>query len=317
LSKTKRGNIQPLDGPDPFPKTGLTKQYEPFIRSYVGEFCRDHEGAIYEHVLVDAVRIAVEFEPKFKPELGHDFSTPLRTWFKRLHRLWEADQHQIKIPETEGDEEEAEEADEAVPIVYRGGNGTRIAIDRQWAANGSYNCRQRVVIGAQLNSTDEGEAREAIGRVSVALDTLLDNRPLTEIRASIHGILGEHVDVQFPRARKPPNFHKWPAAVLQVSFDQVVGKDELEGNLHLKDVIAGSDPRGIPNADSDVNKLRRAIEAELPFLTPNERKVLEWKLDGRGGRLCHWAARNGISKGHASKLNQRVTERLGARMKRP
>jgi len=312
LLTKKRGNIQPLDGPDPFLKTGLTKKYEPFIRSYVGEFCRDHEGAIFEHVLVDAVRIAVEFEPKFKPELGHDFSTPLRTWFKRLHRLWEADRHQIKIPETE---EAEEEADEAAPVVvYRGGNGTRITFDRQWITNGY--CRQRVVIGAQLNSTDESEAREAIGRISVALDKMLDNRPLTEIRAAIHGTLGEHVDVQFPKARKPPNFHKWPAAVLEVSFDQVVGKDELEGNLHLKDVIAGSDPRGIPNADSDVNKLRRAIEAEMPFLSPKERKLIEWKLDRHGGTLCHWAAQNGISKGYASKLHDRVLQRLTSRMKK-
>jgi hypothetical protein len=314
LSKTKRGNTESDDGPDPFPRTGLTKQYEPFIRSYVGEFCRDHEGAIYEHVLVDAVRIAVEFEPKFKPELGHDFSTPLRTWFKRLHRLWEAERHQIKIPEIEEVEEEAE----PIPAIdYRGGNGTRITIDRQWITNGSFNCRHRIVIGAQMNSRNESEAREAIGRISVALDKLLDNRPLTEIRADIHGILGEHADVQFPKARKPPNFHKWPATVLMVSFDEVVGKDEDGNNLHLRDVIAGSDPRGIPNADSDVDKLRCAIEAEMPFLTPNERKVLEWKLDRQGGRLCHWAARNGVSKGHASKLNQRITERLGARMKRP
>jgi hypothetical protein len=269
LSKKRPGNIESSGGPDPFPRTGLVKQYEPFIRSYVGEFCRDHPGAIYEHVLVDAARIAVEFEPKFKPELGHDFSTPLRTWFKRLHRLWEAERHQIKIPEIE----EVKEKAEPIPAIdYRGGNGTRITIDRQWITNGSFNCRHRVVIGAQLNSRGEAEAREAIGRISGALDKLLDNRPLTEIRADIYGLLGEHADVQFPKARKPPNFHKRPATVLFVSFDEVVGEDELEGNLYLKDVIAGSDPRGIPNADSDVEKLRRAIEAEKPFLTPIERK---------------------------------------------
>jgi hypothetical protein len=177
VKKKKRGNIEASDGPDPFPKTGLVKQYEPFIRSYVGEFCRSHPGAIYEHVLVDAVRIAMEFEAKFKPELGCDFSTPLRQWLKRLGRLFEQDRRQIKIPQTEGYEEEA---DEAAPVVYRGGNGTRITIDRQWSLNGSRNCRQRVVIGAQLNSTDEGEAREAIERTSAALGRLLDDRPLTE-----------------------------------------------------------------------------------------------------------------------------------------
>jgi hypothetical protein len=312
LSKKRPGNIESSGDPDPFPRTGLVKRYEPFIRSYVGEFCRDHPGAIYEHALVDAVRIATDCAARFKPELGFDFSTPLRQWLKRLGRLFEQDRFQIKLPGIK----EVEEKAEPIPAIdYRGGNGTRITIDRQWITNGSFNCRHRVVIGAQLNSRGEAEAREAIGRISGALDKLLDNRPLTEIRADIHGILGEHADVQFPEARKPPNF-KWPATVLMVSFDEVVGKDELEGNLRLKDVIAGSDPRGIPNADSDVEKLRRAIEAEKPFLIPNERKMLEWKLDRQGGTLCHWAARNGISKGHASKLNQRITERLGVRMKR-
>ena len=48
---------------------------------------------------------------------------------------------------------QAEEAGEPIqPIVYRGGNGARITIDRQWITNGSYNCRHRVVIGLQLRS---------------------------------------------------------------------------------------------------------------------------------------------------------------------
>ena len=123
------------------------------------------------------------------------------------------------------------EADEAVPVVYRGGNGTRITIDRQWNQNGSYECRQRIVIGAQLNSRDESAAREAIERISVAVDKLLDDRPLTEIRAGINDALGEQVDIQFPKPRKPPNFHKWPAGVVFVSFDQVVGKDDDGDNL--------------------------------------------------------------------------------------
>jgi hypothetical protein len=313
VKKKKRGNIEASEGPDPFPKTGLVKQYEPFIRSYVGKFCCSHPGAIYEHALVDAVRIATDCAARFKPELGFDFSTPLREWLKRLGRLFEQDQHRIKIPQTEGYEEEA---DEAAPVVYRGGNRTRITIDRQWSLNGSRNCRQRVVIGAQLNSTNESEAREAIERASAALGKLLDDRPLTEIRAAIHDTIGKDADVQFPKPRKPPNFHEWPAMVL-VSFDQVVGEDDDGGKLYLKDVVAGSDPRSIPNADSDVDKLRRAIEAERPFLSPNERRVLdEWKLDRCGGRLSHWAARNGIDKGYASRMNSKIEKRFAQRMKK-
>jgi hypothetical protein len=321
----QRGNIAPADGPDPFPKAGLTKQYEPFIRDYAGKICRNWPGSVYEQVLNDLVRLSVEAEPHHKPEKGK-FGTLLFWRLKRITRLLRNNRQQIKIPGPSKEEREREKAEKArqkaeeagepiQPIIYRGGNGTRITIDRQWTANGSYDCRQRVIIGAQLNSTDESEAREAIERMSAALGRLLDDRPLTEIRAAIHDTIGEHVDVQFPKPRKPPNFHKWPAMVL-VSFDQVVGEDDDGGKLYLKDVVAGSDPRSIPNADSDVDKLRRAIEAELPFLTPNERKVLEWKLDRSGGRLSHWAARNGTDKGYASRMNSKIEKRLAQRMKK-
>ena len=327
LAKTKRGNIESLDGPDPFPKTGLTKQYEPFIRQWVGEFCANKPGAIYEEVLSDAVRLSVEAEGKFKPELGYDFSTYLRKRLLRLNRLFWDDRQQIKIPRPTKEEREmdagaeakrqAEEAGEPIqPIVYRGGNGSRCTIDRQWTTNGSYNCRHRVVIGLQLRSRDERHARDAIEKLSGTLDKLLDDRPLSAIRGDIQQAIGIDADIQFYKGRKPPNFHKWPSAVVTVSFDQFVGHDEDGNRLTLADVTAGPDPRGIRNSDPDVDKLLRAIEAERPFFSRGELRVLAWKLDPNGGKLSHWAAQIGISKGYASKLNQRVDGRLAERMKK-
>jgi hypothetical protein len=100
-----------------------------------------------------------------------------------------------------------------------------------------------------------------------------------------------------------------------VSFDQLIGRNEDDEKIYLKDVIAGSDPREFVGSDPDVDKLRRAIDAELPFFSDAERKTLEWKLAPDGGKLTHWAAKNGFSKGYASKLNQRITTRLANRMK--
>jgi hypothetical protein len=73
---------------DPFPKTGKVKEYEPFIRKLVGEFCKQYPLVQREHALIEAVKLAMEFESsKWDPSLGHDFSTPLRWHLKGLKRI--------------------------------------------------------------------------------------------------------------------------------------------------------------------------------------------------------------------------------------
>jgi hypothetical protein len=137
------GNIEAAD---PFPRTGLTKQYEPFIRKFVGKFCDEYPGAIYEHVLVDAVRISMGAEARFKLEFGWDFSTFLRKHLLGLNRLYWNDRRQIKTPELG---EKA--ADDPIgPLTYSGGNGTRITIDRRWHNGSGW---QRVVLTLQAIAT--------------------------------------------------------------------------------------------------------------------------------------------------------------------
>src|SRR5215471_16050772 len=95
---TRKGNIEAADFRDPFPKSGYTKQYEPYIRGYVGDFCRDYPGAAYEEVLSNAVLISVLVEPNFKPALGYDYSTYLRTALDRqLPRLFYKDGQRTEI----------------------------------------------------------------------------------------------------------------------------------------------------------------------------------------------------------------------------
>jgi DNA-directed RNA polymerase specialized sigma subunit len=101
-----------------------------------------------------------------------------------------------------------------------------------------------------------------------------------------------------------------------VSFDEYVGRDEGDGSLLLRDVIGGPNPQGFKHEDPEVDKLLRAITDELPFMSPKERQVLAWKLDQRAGTLSQFAADNGISKGYASKLHDRVVQRLTDRMKK-
>jgi len=81
------GNIKAEGVYDPFPKSGLVKQYERFIRKHVREFCAGYPGLQYELALGWAIERAIAAEAKFKPELGNDFSTFLRPYLRRLHRL--------------------------------------------------------------------------------------------------------------------------------------------------------------------------------------------------------------------------------------
>ena len=83
----KRGNIKDEPEYDPFPPTGLVREYEPFIRKRVTMFCKAYPAVRRREALAEAVKIAVEVEPKFKPELGYNFSTFLRWHLKSLKRI--------------------------------------------------------------------------------------------------------------------------------------------------------------------------------------------------------------------------------------
>lgn len=105
-----------------------------------------------------------------------------------------------------------------------------------------------------------------------------------------------------------------------MSFDQIIGSDEDGNPLKYSDVIADGSTATINapgrHCDSDVDRLAQAIQAEQPFLSPNERRVLAWKLDPNGGKLTHWAANNGFNKGYASRLNKALEHKLAKHMKK-
>src|SRR5262249_38469987 len=82
----RRGNIQNEPAFDPFPKAGLVKQFEPFIRKRAAQFCTAHPHLNREHVLIEAVKIALQAERAFKPGVA-SFPTYLIQRFRELHRL--------------------------------------------------------------------------------------------------------------------------------------------------------------------------------------------------------------------------------------
>src|SRR5262249_39087892 len=87
----KRGNIKAEEAYDPFPKTGLIKQFEPAIRKEVREYHKIYPRLRYEELLIEAVKIAVNCEKRFDPKLGNSFWTLLVWHLKGLHRFAQRD----------------------------------------------------------------------------------------------------------------------------------------------------------------------------------------------------------------------------------
>ena len=168
---------------DPFPKTGLVKDYEPFIRSWVADFCKQFPWVSYQDALNEAVLRATTAAQRFKPEFGYDFSTYLRHYLKKLYVMQEEEKGWSHAAPTDWaqDQEAAPK-----PIFPRGANGTRVALDRwQWAGDDQ---RKGVVVGFQLRDNSVSYSTGVTDRTSVALDILRgDDSPgaLGRVKAAI------------------------------------------------------------------------------------------------------------------------------------
>ena len=74
MDKKHIGNIKPEHQFDLFPKNGLTKQFEPFIRKEVEKYCQSYQHVPRLDMLGEAVRLSVAAEARFKPALGIRFA---------------------------------------------------------------------------------------------------------------------------------------------------------------------------------------------------------------------------------------------------
>jgi hypothetical protein len=178
------GNTKASPLYDPFPRAGLVKQYEPYIRNVVGEFAKHYPRVSHQDLLFKAVELANAAEKTFKPKLGFDFSTYLGGFardgrLKELHRLHDKLEREdgVEIYRTKEDiaHEQTEEDGEPTDSVNfaGGGNGVRLVFDLQWweALLSDIACRFEGVIGpmfrkASAHPVDEG-LREPFTSVSL------------------------------------------------------------------------------------------------------------------------------------------------------
>ena len=69
-------NVKPERAYNPFPREGLVKAFEPFIRKEVEEYCKQYRHVPGTDMLIEAVRLATLAETRFKPALGNSSRPP-------------------------------------------------------------------------------------------------------------------------------------------------------------------------------------------------------------------------------------------------
>ena len=89
-------NMQDPGDHDPFPKSGLVKRYEPFIRSEVSKFCKRYPNVRRRTCLLRPFALC-RGRTAVQAELGNNCSTPLRHWLKELQRFAKSQEQRIPI----------------------------------------------------------------------------------------------------------------------------------------------------------------------------------------------------------------------------
>jgi DNA-directed RNA polymerase specialized sigma subunit len=332
LSKLKRGyqagvgNIK-TNVYDPFPKSGLTKQYEPFIRQTVTEFCKQYPRANRQDLLIEAVRLATVAEAKFEPELGNDFSTFARHHLKGLHRYAQregkATERWVQLDPAAAEEistrlatgrvsTSSDDEDMSRPASAYLDKATRAAGLRfgWWGIGRTTRVDPRYLL--RLYGTPEDRLT---GRVAAGLQTILDG-PAPVLAGRMRAVIadddrrrreaeqeaenqrnGDYAPVFLEARPFSPESVSKPSSILIPAAQVRIENDFAE----LKR----------PEQRKRLHDLYRGAAAALqPSLSVIEGAVLHWMMRPGGRTQAQMAADIGISKGYASKLVDRLQPQL-------
>ncbi len=298
------GKIKGDPAYDPFPKSGLVKQYEPFIRAWVSKFCVGFPWVHYDNALIAAVRLADQAANRFNPDLGHDFSTFLRRYLKKLYAMQEEEKGWSHAAPTNWAQDQERSPQPQFPS---GANGTRVAFDR-WKLHDD-DKRGGVVIAMRLNSGSESSVGFS-ERVSAALTVLGDDDgpgKLGRLRAAIDHLERRHREDEaeaedrrygiytptlFEARRVPLHLERYEARTPRHSArfpDKYDGREEWEDGwqnqlgiiLYLKSHNRPLTPRPICGEEIDAAEDQFFIVAAAlrPRLSADERVVLDWMGD--------------------------------------
>ena len=340
-------NIKAKSAYDPFPKSGLVKQYELFIRKEVAKFCEQFPWQSFDDVLIETVRLADQAAKRFNPDLGYDFSALLLPYLKKLYAMQQEEKgwSHAKPTDWAKDQEGSPR-----PIFPAGANGTRVALDR-WKLGDDQ--RKGIVIAMTLRDSTESYSVGFIERVSAALTVLgNDGGPGADgrLRAAIDHLErvqreqeAEMEDRQrgiftptFLEVRRVPvNLERYQARTPRHSGlfpDKHNGREVWDDNCQSQlgtILYAKSNNRARPlrsrglsgeEIDAAEYRFQLASAAIAPFLNADERVVLDWIGDQMfgeepGPRAEELAEQIGRSKRTIYKIRDRVMLKLKKELK--
>jgi hypothetical protein len=333
-------NIKPEREFNPFPREGLVKAFEPFIRKEVNRYSEAYPHVPRMDLLIEAVRLATQAEVAFKPALGNSFSTYVAHRLRQLHRF--AEGYSGMRIKAESAEEKAirlalERGGDPRPITFRGGNAARLVFDWQWTVGGWHALydRFRVVFGMQAHAAMNAlglayrlqEARSILrgrpdqwlaGVLAAVADHLFRRQREADLEAEKQAI-GDYsptfldaervTDVQFPGARQPPKFA--PKYLPIISLDDAVGLDEAGRRLTYHEVIAAPERQKVPEITAI-----ETINNEQQFMSRTENIAADVAIEtirGKPYELSSLADRLGMTKGGASKVWHRMLSKVAGK----
>jgi hypothetical protein len=325
-------NVKPARAYDPFPREGLVKAFEPFIRKEVEEYCKQYRHVPGTDMLIEAVRLATLAEARFKPALGNSFSTFVHYRLKELHRFAENHSGGQSVPyETAAARALREAAEAGGPIepMQLGGGSTPMLFDWQWMR--SLLKRQRIVFGfrghggmnvhrladrlQELRGIPWGRPPDAA--VFAAAADHLFRRQREEDDETEKRKLGDHsptfleaepvTSLQFPTPRQPPLL--MPERVAHVSLDTGgAGLDEDGNRISLHEMLAAPSPALAPEIDP-----LKQINTGRAFMSRVENIAADVAVEAIRGKpysLSSLADRLGMTKSGASKVWDRIIDKV-------
>ena len=325
-------------------------QFKPDILTRVKTYCAKYPAVPFKQMLIWAIQIAQDLEPKFDPARAKSFSTPLQHHLKRLNRLAQQYINELNrprggmVPYTEQLEQRLEDprrksgwsAPHTEPDATRwrrsvwfppASDGTNIVFDllrgEQTAGliSGSLSgsltpvIHYRVTICMQAPPSEDPIAFQ--DRVSRALATLNSSEPF-QFRATI----AEAALCDLPAAievTKDAGPRKLDPKTIPTARRTTGRTHYEEWKNGLRKVLDKGAP-DLGKVPADYSKaLGDAAEAERISLSPHEREAMDWivrdLISPEPHTLTELARNMGISKGYASKLAKRVIKRLRDRLK--
>lgn len=334
---------------DPFPKTGLIKQYEPLIRDTVAKFCKRYPQVNREHALAEAVRLAQKAADNFDPSRGTKFGTPLILYLRALPKMFEEETGwSHSDPSLEIGKAEPSPA----AIYPAGANGTRLLFDL-WEFAGDD--RKGAVLGIRLNDRSEGYARGVAARFSEALKALAahsinDDVVLGRMRAAIDHMerrereaqqeeedraRGVHspafldvrplaISMQRYKARTPRQNPRWANIRNSENEHDPRGAWEEGWRLSLGGILHQKASRGQLKArmsGAQVELMREGVDRAIALLRPslkkNEAVVMDGlvtELDNHPFPVTQLAAACGMQERGIYKIRERLMRRIGERL---